>query len=136
MEHKVITIKNEQYYVVPDTDSRKSTCSQCCFYDPTQPHPTYACRFRILSTATPCTEFDINSDDSHFFVPVDPKKSLVEESNQSAGINPVKTFTKEQIAAAYHDWNGEDGDEFANYVEKFNDSEYQEFLRLKEKFNA
>lgn len=134
MERKVITINNEQYYVVPDTDSRKGTCSQCYFYD--HATQTASCKLRLSVSTGPCIEFDNISDASHFLVPVSPKKSLVEEFNQSAGINPVKTFTKEQIATAYHDWNGEGGDEFANHVEKFSDPEYQEFLRLKEKFNA
>lgn len=123
MEHKVIAIKNEQYYAVPDTTSLRyeNTCEQCCFHDPS----SSSSKCRLVFDVRPCIDVDAEYGGSHFLVPVSPKKSLV-----------VKTFTKEQIATAYHDWNGEGGDEFANHVEKFSDPEYQEFMRLKEKFNT
>jgi len=71
------------------------------------------------------------TDLNEYYTLHEPKEPTMQKTT------PEPTFTLKQIEEAYADWQGEDTEEgarFADYVAKFHDPEYQQYLALKAKF--
>lgn len=124
MLNKVIKIEDETFEYRLDKDG--IPCETCHFCDaPNCPDDV-------------CSQYD-DGYAFHYLLKIDEPKTLVSTFNEAAEIKPEKTYTRSQIIAAHVDWHGSfnsDAIGFADHLEKFSDPEYQEFMRLKEKFNG
>lgn len=139
---KFIKIKDVSFEVF-NNGVKGSTCSKCFFGNDDNYDQFGGCpRASYDDTQLVCVELDEctgGSDDSHYFLKAE-MKSLVEEFKEAAGIQTEKTYTKEQIATAFkyftylYGSGVVEGETFADFVEKYSDSEYQEYLRLSKKF--
>jgi hypothetical protein len=76
----------------------------------------------------PCT-YSL-SDLNEYFTLHEPEEPIMQKTTAE------QTFTLKQIEEAHADWQGytEEGARFADYVAKFHDPEYQQYLALKAKF--
>ena len=126
MSKKVIKIKDETFEY-RQNQSYRCTCDLCDFRDDDD------------CPDTVCAKFNVDGEQTHYLRKIDKQHPLVEAFKEAAGIKQEKTYTRAQIIAAHADWHGSfnsDAVAFADHLEKVSDPEYQEFLRLKEKFNG
>ena len=118
--NKVIKIHGLNYQVA--ISGGGSVCGECAFYNGSCPEANG----KVLCWAY--------GEDAYFAA--EPSKPLVEEFKEAAGINTEKTYTRQQVWDAYFNFYGIPGeaDKFCKFIDNMIDPEYQEYLRLKAKF--
>ena len=123
--NKVIKIVNIDgaSYRVEDGSALIGVCAKCSFFDTTCPTDD--------TGKTSCYAY---GDDAYFVA--EYSKHLVEEFKEAAGITTEQTFTESQIEAAWNDLLGTEYPPkvFVKHLRQFVDPEYQEYMRLKAKF--